>query len=174
MKCKHSKNGCNFEQMPLKKQVLNDHEKECEHRTIMCLYAGCNENISLSKFMHHFETASYMHYLRIITISVPIIEEGNTHQYNRTLTLSPKDLELSQTWLTWLTYHREDPSTRPQDRKQNFYSEWARSPTGFFFMWVYLIGTPKEAENFTYTITFFNVNNEVIFDINLNLLGHLH
>ena len=51
---------------------------------------------------------------------------------------------------------------------KQFYLKYFRiARSGHFFMWVYLIGTKKEEEKFTYSITLFNVN-KVIFLNSIN------
>ena len=51
IKCKY--NGCTFEQMPSKKKALTDHEKDCNHRTILCINTNCNMELPLSGLFEH-------------------------------------------------------------------------------------------------------------------------
>ena len=47
-------------------------------------------------------------------------------------------------------------------KEKEFYSAIARSPDGFFFLWVYIIGAPEEEKKFTYTITLTNTDKVII------------
>ena len=148
-KCKYSHNGCDFEQMPSKKpskkQVLNEHETECEHRNVECTITACIKKVPLSKLLLHLKTAPHM---------AP--NEVNGGLVDSKFTIRAENLQESEKWTSWVSTHLT------LNKEKEFYSECVRSPTGVFFLWVYIIGTPNEEEEFTYTITLFDIN-KVIF-----------
>ena len=73
------------------------------------------------------------------------------------ISISTKRLQDSIDWVSWV-------SNRLTYGEKDFYTQCAHSPTGFLFLWVYMIGTPKEAEHFTYTITVFDVKKVIFID----------
>ena len=50
LNCKNSGSGCQFE---LKKNLLVEHELECEFRLVPCPEANCQKMMPLSKLEHH-------------------------------------------------------------------------------------------------------------------------
>ena len=147
MKCKYSDDGCEFEQMPSKKEALDNHEKECEHRTIACTLVFCNKTLSLSKLKLHLKDDH----------KVTIYETKGCEQLRANLIGHGRTFRHQIKWVTW-----RGPRLFTLNDGKQFYRQFARSPNGFFFLWVYMIGTPKEAEDFTYTFTLFSAN-KVIF-----------
>ena len=145
--CKFSDNGCDFEQMPSRKQALNDHEKECPHRNVVCFYnVLCNRNISISKLSSHLRDEHH----------IPL--EITTNYDKSNLTIHARTFGYKHTCKSWQSTHFT------LNGGEQFYSRCFRNATlGLFFLWVYMIGTPKEAENFTYTLTVYNNANKVIY-----------
>ena len=145
-KCKYSKNGCDFELMPSRKQVVNEHETECPHRDVVCFLSNCSKIVSLAKLLDHLKSAPHRGPVEVIG--------GQEITRNSSFTISPENLQ-SKGWISWIPTHYTLNS-------QEFYLSFIRSPKGLFFFWVYMIGTPKEEEHFTYTISVFD-NIKVIF-----------
>ena len=152
--CKYSDNGCDYEQMPSRmpsrKQVFIDHENDCRHRNIICFTnASCNANVALSKLLLH---------MKDIHKSEPVNEVN--YIYNSHLLIAPDYLKMDKN-TAWR-------ATKFNLEGKQFYLKYFRIVrSGHFFMWVYLIGTKKEEEKFTYSITLFNVN-KVIFLNSIN------
>ena len=144
-KCKYSHNGCDFEQMPSKKQVLHEHETECVHRNVEYFKIACKQKVPLSKLLLHLKTGPH---------KAP--NEVNGSLKNAKFTITAESLQESKNWGQWVSTHLT------LNKEKEFYLECKRSPTGVFFLWVYMIGTPKEEEEFTCTITLFDIN-KVIF-----------
>ena len=155
-KCKYSNNGCDFEQMPSRIQALNDHETECLHRNVKCTNISCKQNVSLSKLSLHLKTVHQDDRPNEII-------GGHVYDY---ILLTNKNLQRKK-WAWWASTHFTLNGGR------EFYSNCIHSPTGHFFLWVYMIGTPKEEEHFTYIVTLFDVNKVIFNVVLLNWFGHL-
>ena len=152
--CKYSDNGCDYEQMPSRtpsrKQVFIDHENDCRHRNIICFFnTACNAQVSLSKILHH---------MKDIHKSEPINVEKDIR--NAHMLISSKHLK-KDTDIYWVA------AKFTLEGKQFYLNHFRLGRLGHFFLWVYLIGTKKEEEKFTYSITLFNVN-KVIFLNSIN------
>ena len=132
--------------MPSKKQTLDGHEKECEHRTVACTTAVCNKTVPLSKLLLHLKDDHKEEHKEI---------KMSVREVHRTSLSIRKDFQQTTGWISWVTR-----KFTLNDGKQ-FLRHCSRSPTGFFFLWVYMIGTPKEAEDFTYTFTLFSANKVI-------------
>ena len=146
-KCKYSNSGCDYEEMPSKIEALNDHETECPHRNVKCTDIKCSQNVSLSKLLLHLKTHEYEP------------QEISGGFENSSFVFKPRNLQ-SKNWASWASAHFT------LNGGKEFFCEAVRSPspTGHFFLWVYMIGTPKEEEHFTYTITLYDAN-KVIFNV---------
>ena len=142
-KCKYSTNGCDFEQMPSRKQIFIEHETECLHRDVVCQH--CSNNVALTKLLIHLKTAPHKDPFEVI---------GG--EFTNDLIISRESLQ-SNRKISWVSTHFTLNS------EKEFYFECVRNKLGFFFLWVYIIGTPKEEEHFTYTISVFDINNKVIY-----------
>ena len=149
VKCKYCNHGCDFEQLPSKKEALNDHEKECQHRNISCILVNCTAIVSLSKLSLHLKNHKNS------TIDACIDVTG-AQLKDRPMILSKDKIGVNQ-WISWRSTHFILMRTAKE-----FYSAIARSPDGFIFLWVYIIGTAEEEENFTCTITLSNKDKVII------------
>ena len=130
--------------MPSRKQVFIDHENECPHRNFICFYnTGCNAQVSLSKMLLH---------MKDIHGSKPLNEAKDIR--SSTMLISPGLLRINASWT-------QTCFTLPDEGKQFYYNCFHISRQ--FFLWVYLIGSKKEEEKFTYTITLSNAK-KVIFE----------
>ena len=132
--------------MPSRKEAFNDHEYDCPHRNVMCPNEPtCNKTISLSKLLLHVKDAH----------RESIEEKTNSHKSD--LVIPPEIFKGFRTWTPWL-------STHFTLNTKEFYSQIFRGPPGLFYLWVYVIGTPKEVDNFTYTLTLCNANKVIHLD----------
>ena len=154
-KCKYSKNGCDFELMPSRKQDVNDHETVCLHRDIHCFQTNCaGKIVSLTKLLDHLKSAPH---------KVPPVEVMGGEETNK-LNISPEVFQ-SKGWMSWVSTHITLNS------QKEFYLTFTRSPSGLLFIWVYIIGTPKEEEEFTYTITLFDINK--VGNLSISLMNNI-
>ena len=150
VKCKYCNHGCDFEQLPSKKEALNDHEKKCQHRNIWCIVVNCTVIVSLSKLSLHLKNHKNSTILNVTGTQFaaqlkdqPIVFRKDYFDVNQ--------------WRSSVSIHYTLKGT-----EKEFYSAWARSPDGLSFLWVYIIGTPEEEKNFTYTITLTNTDKVII------------
>ena len=100
----------------------------------------CHETICLSKLFVHLKDDHGTEY------AATVVDNKVQHM---NLSIPPNVYDKSNAWVHFPIILHEG---------KQFYSQFARSETGLFFLWVYMIGTPKEEENFTYTLTLFNAN----------------
>ena len=126
--------------MPSRKQIVNDHETVCPHRDVTCFVYYCSKNVSLAKLLDHIKTAPHK-----------ALNEVIGGEFTRKFGVTPQNLQ-SKGWSTWNSTHLT------LNNQKEFYTQIVRGSSGFFFIWVYIIGTPKEEEDFTYTITVFDIN----------------
>ena len=135
-------------QMLSRKKDFNDHENDCPHRNIMCFYGtNCDKNVSLSKLLLH---------LKDVHKEEPL-EVKNSRNGN--MNISTGTLKNAKTWVSWSS------TLFKLDGGKQFYSQCFRNAiSGLFFLWVYMIGTPKEEENYIYTYTVYNANKVIIFE----------
>ena len=123
--------------------IANDHETVCPHRDITCFQSNCGKNVSLTKLLDHLKTAPHRAPIEVIG--------GQDSTCNRKFTVTSQSLQ-SKGWISW------NPIHLTLNNQKEFYVPIFRSPSGLFFIWVYMIGTPKEEEDFTYTISLFDIN----------------
>ena len=137
--CKYSDNGCNFEKMPSEKQVLDDHEKECQHRAFACPILSCAQTVPLSRHSSHIKDH------KSGSLSTMSLDTKN-NSFGNYIPILHENLEQCFTFL--ITFE-----------EKHFYLEIVRMPTfnslpnGNYYIWVYVIGSSKEAENYSYTFT---------------------
>ena len=137
--CKYSDNGCNFEKMPSEKQVLDNHEKECQHRAFACPILSCAQTVPLSRHSSHIKDH------KSGSLSTMSLDTKN-NSFGNYIPILHENLEQCFTFL--ITFE-----------EKHFYLEIVRMPTfnslpnGNYYIWVYVIGSSKEAENYSYTFT---------------------
>ena len=147
-KCKYTNNGCDYERMPPEKQALEEHEKDCQQRTIECPVLTCDQIIPLSRHASHIKDTHVQVKFRTIS-AVP--GEPNTNYKGQ--------FSISNELNTHLGYVFNPVSLTFEDK--HFYLECVRTPEGIFYVWIYVIGSSKEHAKFTYTFTILNNNNKV-------------
>ena len=136
--------------MPSEKQDLDDHEKECQHRAFACPVLSCAQTVPVSKHSSHMKDhkagLSTMPLLKTNSFAnfIPNLHENLGHQPRKCFVFS-------------FTFE-----------EKHFYLEIVRMPAfnslpnGNYYIWVYVIGSSKEEENFTYTFTVFHSTKKVI------------
>ena len=139
IKCKYSNNGCAFEQiLSAENQALDDHQAECQDRTVACIYLRCPKTVALSKLSVHLKNEHPL-----------IVPKVNT-SFAGTLAIKP-DVFNSQSIWTWVI-------EKIFLEKRFYFVQSRDSSNGLFYLWVYVIGTQKEERNFTYTFTLYNAD----------------
>ncbi len=130
MKCHNSKHGCNVELSPPEMEV---HQKECDFRQMKCLHFYCNQFISISKLKEHIQklhpTASnFLPFKNTNTVSAVfgIDEAVNIHS------------------IFWRP-------TAVDFFEKTFFTMFCRM-AGQWCFWIYLLGTPTEAEKFQFLL----------------------
>jgi len=127
-KCRNSKHGCNVELSPPEMEV---HQKECDFRQTKCLNFYCNQFISISKLKEHIQK----------------VHPTTSHIYPLTNTWSGVfniDEEVNMRPLYWRP-HVVDFF------EKTFFSMFCRM-AGQWCFWIYLLGTPTEAEKFQFLV----------------------
>ena len=133
--------------MPSRKQIVNDHETECPHRDVNCFIHHCSKNVSLTKILDHLKTAPH----KVPPVEVIGAEETDKLNISHVVLQYNEPLYING-WMSWVATHFTLNS------QKEFYLAFNRSPSGLFFLWVYIVGTPNEEEHFTYTISVFDIN----------------
>ena len=135
--------------MPSKRQALNDHEQDCHHRNVQCPVLICKDMVAASKLSFHFKDA----HVAIKEIKIDGIFKGVIPFYPEKF----KNLNKRVVWQPDFTLLFEE---------KFFYWEIIRSQRNTY-MWLYVNGTTKEEDNFTYTFTLYNVNKVCTFYSNI-------
>ena len=131
MKCIYDENGCDIKMEFSQKQALKDHEKGCEHRTIHCPKSTCSAKMPISKLISHVKT--------VHSIYLTHYEEGS---YKFDLDIIDFDRN------RWDSFA---PDLITLENGKQFLTMIEISPNGIWFIYVVMLGTSKDAENFVYT-----------------------
>ena len=75
--------------MPSKRQALNDHEQECQHRDVLCPTLQCSKKVSALNLSFHFKVA------HVAT------KELKSNKYQGTLPFKPEDLKRPNFTMIW-------------------------------------------------------------------------
>ena len=127
-KCCNLKHGCDVE---LTNSEIEIHQKECDFRQIKCLYNHCKHIISISKLKEHFQ---------IIHTKYSVFLSKNT------LTLNFSIAE--ETFMSSSIY----PQLYDLSDK-TFFTFFGRiQGAGQWCFWIYLVGTPAEADQFQFSV----------------------
>jgi hypothetical protein len=129
--CKYADHGCLVERM---RDVLVEHEKHCQNRTVNCVGLACQQKVPLSSLLSHLGTDH-------VTGDFVIVEGGEYYSHfvfdNTTFT---KD----GTW----------KATQLHFDSKYFYLECCRSKEGLWNIWVYMLETKQdESENYVCEIS---------------------
>lgn len=127
--CKFCDYGCTIEMM---KSDLESHEKECLYRLVRCVDLACNEKVPFAGLLDHMtndhEREDFVN------------AEGST--YRSHFIVGEDDFSREVMWI----------SDHLMLDGRHFFRECCRQANGLWFIWVYLLGTHKEAENYIYSI----------------------
>lgn len=114
------------------KSDLEAHEKECLYRLVRCVDLACHERVPFAGLLDHMandhEREDFVNAEGSIYRSHFIVHEED---FSREI--------------MWISDHLTLDG-------RHFFRECCRNANGLWFIWVYLLGTYKEAENYIYTI----------------------
>jgi len=127
--CKFSDYGCKMEHT---KTTLECHEKDCGYRLVNCVDLACQTQVPMAQLVEHMkkdhEREDFVH------------TESNTYRSHFIVQSSDFTGEIM-----WISDHIVF-----EDR--HFFRECCRSKDGQWFVWVYMIGSRKECEEYIYTV----------------------
>jgi len=127
--CKFSDYGCKMEHT---KTTLECHEKDCGYRLVNCVDLACQTQVPMAQLVEHMkkdhERGDFVH------------TESNTYRSHFIVQSSDFTGEIM-----WISDHIVF-----EDR--HFFRECCRSKDGQWFVWVYMIGSRKECEEYIYTV----------------------
>jgi len=97
---------------------LDDHEKVCRHRTVLCAYAGCTELVPLSKMAQHLSSSK-----ACCTSAGPLVTAVSSLVVVPGYFLKPKDFEREKFCypLHWYSLDGYDLCFFPEKDGANFY-----------------------------------------------------
>jgi len=135
--CKFSDYGCKVEHT---KSNLETHEKDCQFRLVNCVDLACQAQVCMAQLMTHMtkdhEREDFVH------------TESNTYRSHFIVQSSDFTREIM-----WISDH-----IVLEDR--HFFRECCRSKDGQWFVWVYMIGSRKECEEYIYTVKIMSDDRE--------------
>ena len=136
--CNNTKNGC---KEALVENALEQHESECIYRLVPCPYDamwedGCGERIAFQKVIQHFEYEHLNESNEVLEVLPRIdlskIQTGNLNE----LGLSGNDCY-------------DDPYKCTLNNQTFLFG--GKTTDKIVYQWVYILGSPDEAKNFSYT-----------------------
>ena len=144
--CANTKNGC---QEVLTETALEDHESECIYRLVPCIklaldpFAMCNEKVTFHEVIQHYEDHD-KETLEEVDLKIKHPVSWNDDE----LALSGADCH-------------DDPVKFTFNNQTFLLPEKAEDEV--VYMWVYILGSPKDAKHFSFTLTFYGKNAELSF-----------
>ena len=132
--CRFSDHGCTVELM---KNDLDTHEKECLYRLVKCVDLACHEKVPFIKLLDHMSNDHEREDF--------VNAEGSS--YKSHFIVHDEDFARE---IMWISDHLMLDG-------RHFFRECCRNADGLWFIWVYLLGSSKEAENYQYSI---KINSE--------------
>ena len=135
-KCKNTNGGC---QELLEKEAMISHEVECVYRLVNCPSPACETKVPFHQLIQHMETNK--HYSRKLA-SMDVTHGPIPEQMF-------KDGEFSC-----------QPCMIEYETNLLFITSQAKY--GIFYQWIHFLGSPTEAEKYTYTLEYKDVTNSVM------------
>jgi E3 ubiquitin-protein ligase SIAH1 len=124
--CKYADHGCQVEMM---RDVLVEHEKHCQNRTVNCVVLDCKQKVTLSSLLSHLCTDH-------VTDDLFRVEGG---EYNTHFVVYDKYFTVDTIWI----------SVQLHFDSKYFFLECCRSKEGLWNIWVYMLETKQdESENY--------------------------
>jgi hypothetical protein len=126
--CRHA--GCDAE---LPREALSAHERSCPFRTVRCVDIACEQHVQFVKMLQHMandhEREDFVH--------------ANDSKYQSHFIVKSADF---QQGIMWICDHLVLDN-------RHFFRECCRcEERHLWFIWVYLLGAPDEADKFVCTI----------------------
>ena len=143
--CANTKNGC---QEVLAETALEDHESECIYRLVPCIKLAldptetCNEKVTFQEVIQHYEDHGK------VTLKQLNLKIKYTRDWNDEHCLSGKD-------------GYNDPIKFTLNNQTFLLAEMTERK--IFYMWIYILGSPKDAKHFSFTLNFYGKNAELSF-----------
>jgi hypothetical protein len=129
--CKYVDHGCQVEMM---RDVLVEHEKNCQNRIVNCVALACQQKVPLSSLLSHLDSDHQ-------TGDLSRVEGG---VYNRHFSVKDNNFTKDSTWI----------SDQLHFDSKYFYRECCRNRKGLWNIWVYMLETKKdESKNYVYEIS---------------------
>ena len=145
--CGNTKNGC---QEVLAESALEDHESECIYRLVPCItgavyYANikeCNAEVTFQEVIQHYEDHEK------VTLGELDLKIKHTISWDYELYLSDDD---------WY----EDPIKITLNNQTFLLAK--KTEDKIVYMWIYILGSPRDAKHFSFTLNFYGKNAEFSF-----------
>ncbi len=134
--CKWSEYGCKRKSAM---GCLRAHEIECTFRLVQCLFVPCDEKrTSLKNYIRHIQEK---HSCKAMALSGTDADIVSVTLSNSIFASSGVKMGNARHLL-----HRDFIG-------KSFFFVWFRNPTGIWHMWVYCLGSAREAKKFTFFLT---------------------
>lgn len=127
--CKYFEQNCAIELM---KADLEVHEKECLFRLVHCVDLACHQRVPFVKLLDHMANDHERE---------DFVNADGSH-YRSHFIVHEEDFARE---IMWISDHLHLDG-------RHFFRECCRNSNGLWYIWVYLLGTPKEAEQYVYQI----------------------
>jgi len=127
--CRFNEHGCTVELM---KSELEVHEKECLYRLVRCVDLACHNKVPFIGLLDHMTKGHECEDF--------VNADGSV--YRSHFIVNEEDFSRE---IMWISDHLTLDS-------RHFFRECCRDANGLWYIWVYLLGTQKEADNYIYTI----------------------
>jgi len=140
--CKFADHGCTFEETLT---ALESHEEECRYRLVNCSSLSCDtKRVSMAQLEKHIKED----HLPVGDLNAKCYTSG---KFLARLNVQGSDLE--QPFIYFKPIYI-------QVGEHIFFRQALRNQEGQWHLWLYMIGTPKECEECTYTIQVFAVGKK--------------
>lgn len=114
------------------KSELEVHEKECLYRLVRCVDLACHNKVPFVELLNHMKNDHECEDF--------VNADGST--YRSHFIVHEEDFTRE---IMWISDHLTLDG-------RHFFRECCRKENGLWFIWVYLLGSQKEADNYVYTI----------------------
>ena len=140
--CRFNDHGCTVELM---KNDLESHEKECLYRLVRCVDLACHDKVPFVNLLDHMSNDHEREDF--------VNAEGSSYKSHFIV----HDEDFSRE-IMWISDHLMLDG-------RHFFRECCRNADGLWFIWVYLLGSRKEAENYHYNIKIYSEDKVCICQI---------
>ena len=127
------------------KNDLESHEKECLYRLVRCVDLACHDKVPFVNLLDHMSNDHEREDF--------VNAEGSSYKSHFIV----HDEDFSRE-IMWISDHLMLDG-------RHFFRECCRNADGLWFIWVYLLGSRKEAENYHYNIKIYSEDKVCICQI---------